>query len=101
MNLMNFQKLNPMPLKEQFGKKARGVMYTSLQIIYLKGLKKGTHGNLANSPLLHMRGVNFYYEYLRELEAKKGNSFNTCFGDLCQMDSSKKSKNRSLPCLFN
>jgi hypothetical protein len=27
-----------------------------------------------------MRGVDFYYEYLRELEAKKGNSFNTCFG---------------------
>jgi hypothetical protein len=46
---MNFKKLNPMPLKEQFGKKARGVMY-SLQIIYLKGFKKGLHTAILPTP---------------------------------------------------
>jgi hypothetical protein len=46
---MNFKKLNPMPLKEQFGKKTRGVIY-SLQIIYLKGFKKGLHTAILATP---------------------------------------------------
>jgi hypothetical protein len=94
-----FQKAHPHAFKEQFGKKARDVMY-SLQIIYLKGFKKGLHTAILPTLRHCLCGeLIFIMNISASSKLIKATALTLVLGVLAK---SIHPKNRiSLPCLFN